>query len=54
MDGIAAEIAEKISMLFQHYNIHTHAGEKKTKHHAGRTASSDATAGMQGLAHGEQ
>ncbi len=54
MDGIAAKIAEKVSVLFQHHYIHPHAGQKKAQHHAGRTASGDTAARTQGFAHAEQ
>src|ERR1700730_10046353 len=51
MDGIAAEIAEKISVLFQHYNIHAHTGQEKDQHHTGRTAPSNTAARAQRFAH---
>ena len=45
MNGVAAEIAQKIGMLFEDANIHAHAGEQKAEHHAGGATSGNATAG---------
>src|SRR5258705_942 len=41
MDGVAAEIAEEIGVLFQDNHFNAGAGEKKTKHHAGRSTAGD-------------
>jgi hypothetical protein len=38
-------------MLFEHHDIHAHAGEKKSQHHAGGAASNDAAARTQDFAH---
>ncbi len=51
MNGIAAEVTQKIRVLLQHNNFNSHAGQQESQHHAGRTASSDTTLGTQGLNH---
>ena len=51
MNRVAAKIAQKVGMLLQHDNIHSHAGQQKTQHHASRTASGDTALGTQGLNH---
>ena len=43
MHRVAAEVAEKIRMFFQHHDIDTGARQQKAEHHAGRTAADDAT-----------
>jgi hypothetical protein len=43
MDGIAAEITEKVGVLLQHHNIHAGPGQEKTQHHASRTTADDTT-----------
>ena len=42
MDGVAAEIAQEISVLLQHDDIDAGARQQQTQHHAGRTAANDA------------
>ncbi len=42
MHGIAAEIAEKVRVLFQHHHANARARQKKAKHHSGRSAARDA------------
>src|SRR5262249_28148731 len=44
MAGVAAEIAEEISMLFEDERINACAREKKTQHHSGGPAAHDAAA----------
>ena len=51
MDGIAAEITEKVGVLLQHHNIHAGPGQEKTQHHASRTTAGDTTTRPQDLAH---
>ena len=45
MHGVAAEVAEKIRMFFQHHDIDTGARQQKAEHHAGRAAAGDAACG---------
>ena len=49
MDGVAAEIAQKILVLFQHDHIDPGASQKETEHHAGRAAAGNATGGVDGF-----
>jgi hypothetical protein len=51
MDGIAAEITEKVGVLLQHHNIHAGPGQEKTQHHASRTTAGDTTTRPQDLVH---
>jgi len=46
MDRVAAKVAQKISMLLEHHDIHAGARQKKTEHHSRRAAAGDATAGV--------
>ena len=41
MHGVAAKIAKKIGILFQHDDIDAGARQQKTKHHSGGTAAGD-------------
>ena len=41
MDGIAAEIAEEIAVLFQYRHTDTGARQQKPQHHPGRAAADD-------------
>ena len=36
MNGVAAEIAQKIGVLLQHHDIDAGAGQQEAQHHAGR------------------
>jgi hypothetical protein len=45
VDGIAAEVAQEITMLLQHDHIDAGARQKEAKHHAGRPPAGDATFG---------
>src|SRR5580693_1686139 len=51
MDGVAAEVAKKVGVLFEHHRVHTHPGEEKAQHHASGTAPDDAATRLQGFAH---
>jgi hypothetical protein len=50
MDGVAAEVSQEISMLFEDDDVHPGAGEKKAEHHAGRPSTDDAALRMHFLA----
>src|SRR3989442_12238660 len=41
MNGVAAEIAEEIAVLFQHRDLDTGAREEVSEHHPGRSAAGD-------------
>ena len=43
MHGVAAEVAEKISVFFQHHDVDAGPRQQKAEHHAGRPAAGDAT-----------
>src|SRR5688572_2432763 len=49
MDGIAAEIAQEVRMLFEHGHLDAGAREQKSEHHAGGPAAGDAASGDHGL-----
>jgi hypothetical protein len=51
MNGVAAEVAEKIGVLLEHYDVNRHARKKETQHHARWSASNDAAARSQYLCH---
>src|SRR5882724_7961030 len=51
MNGVSAEIAQKIRMLFEHTYIHACPGQKKAKHHAGWSSSGDAATSVNGFSH---
>src|SRR5947208_5464206 len=51
MDRIPTEISQEIGMLFEHEYIDAHACKKKTQHHAGGTASSNAAASVNRFVH---
>src|SRR5271168_4812542 len=38
MNGVSAKVAQEIRVLFEHNDVDSGAGQKKTKHHAGRSA----------------
>ncbi len=44
VDGVAAEVAEEILVLLQHHDVDTGAGQQKSEHHAGGSASGNAAA----------
>src|SRR5262249_12409147 len=43
MDGVATEVAQKVSMLLQHRHAHPGARQQKTKHHSRRPTTGNAT-----------
>ena len=47
MDGVAAEVAVEVGMLFEHGDINAGAGEQQAEHHAGGAAAYDAAGGGQ-------
>jgi hypothetical protein len=51
MDGIAAEIAQEIGVLFQYQDINPTTREQVTEHHPRRTSSDDGAARGNGLRH---
>src|SRR5579864_6241346 len=51
MNGVAAEITQKIPMLFKHTNIHARPGQQKAQHHACWSSSGNATSSLDGFAH---
>jgi hypothetical protein len=51
MDRVAAEIAQEIGVFFQHNDVDTHAREEKSQHHAGGSASRDATTRLDYVRH---
>jgi hypothetical protein len=48
MDGVAAEIAQEIGVLFQHRDAHAGARQQIAEHHAGGSAADDASCGGDG------
>ena len=52
MHGVAAEIAQKISVLFQDNNPDPGAGKQKSVNHAGGTTTGNTNPGLQNLCHG--
>jgi hypothetical protein len=42
MNGVAAEVAQKVGVLLQDDNIDAGTGQEKAKHHARRPAAGDA------------
>ena len=51
MNSVAAEVTQKVRMLFQHAYIHSRSGQKKAQHHAGRSSSGDTATSVDGLSH---
>jgi hypothetical protein len=49
VDGVSAEITQKIGMLLENQNLDTLPGEKISQHHTGRAAPDDAAAGLKDL-----
>jgi hypothetical protein len=50
MDGVAAEVAQKIVMFFEDGDVDAGAGKQVGKHHAGGAAADDAAGGFEGHA----
>jgi len=46
VDGVAAEIAQKILMLLQYHDLHAGPREQEAEHHAGRPAAGDGAVGL--------
>ena len=51
MDGVAAEIAQEVGVLFQHGDGDAGARQQKAEHHAGRSAAGDAAGGFDRRSH---
>src|SRR5215470_9584839 len=47
MNGVAAEVAQKIRMLLQDHHVDAGTRQQKPKHHPGRSAAGDAAGGGQ-------
>jgi hypothetical protein len=41
VDGVAAEVPQEISMLFEDHDLYPRTGEKEAEHHAGRPSADD-------------
>lgn len=52
MDSVAAKVAEKIGVLFEHLDFNSGACEQKAKNHASGTAADDAASGLDGWGNG--
>jgi hypothetical protein len=50
MDGVAAEVAQEVGMLFEDDAFHPGANEKEAEHHAGRPAADETAPGVHLLA----
>ena len=46
MDGVAAEVAEEVGVLFEHGDGDAGAGEEIAEHDAGRASANDAAGGV--------
>src|ERR1700693_389778 len=46
MDRVAAEVAQKIGVLFQHHDLHARAREQQAQHHSGRSAAGGTAASV--------
>lgn len=53
MNSVAAEIAEEIGVFFENADVNAGAGEQEAEHHAGRPASNNATASLDGGRHAD-
>jgi hypothetical protein len=47
INGVAAEIAQEVCMLFENYDVDSRAGKQEAKHHAGWATAGNATAGLE-------
>ncbi len=52
MDGVAAEVAEEVGVLFEDGDGDAGAGEEEAEHDAGRASADDADGGGEGLCGG--
>ena len=48
MDGVAAEVAEEVLVLFEDGDVDAGAGEEEAEHHAGGASADDAAGGLVG------
>ena len=48
MDGVAAEVAEEVFVLFEHGDVDAGAGEEEAEHDAGGASADDAAGGLEG------
>ena len=44
--GVAAEVAQEVSVLLQHHDVDAGAGQQESEHHSGGSAAGDAAAGL--------
>jgi hypothetical protein len=51
MYGVAAEVAQKVVVLFQHGDLDPSAGQQQSVHHACGAAAGDTNLGLQNLRH---
>ena len=47
MDRVAAEVAQEVTVLFQHHDLDPRARQQEAQHHAGGPAAHDAALGLQ-------
>jgi hypothetical protein len=46
VDGVAAEVAQEVSVLLQHHDVDAGARQQEPEHHSGRPAAGDAAASL--------
>src|SRR5205814_5790347 len=46
MDGVAAEIAQEVAVLFEHHDLHARTRQQEPQHHARGPAAHDAALGL--------
>jgi hypothetical protein len=51
MHGVAAKIAQKIPVFFQHQGLYSRAAEEIPQHHARRAAAGDAALSLEDSGH---
>src|SRR5271170_1171606 len=49
VNGVAAKIAQKVRVFFQHHHINARSGEQKAEHHSRRPSSGNAALSLNGL-----
>ncbi len=52
MDGVAAEVAEEIAMLFHHDGVDAGARQQESQHHPGGATADDAARRFHCVVHG--
>jgi len=52
VDRIATKIAQEVSVLLEHNDIHVRASQQKPEHHSGRPSADDAASGLDRCVHG--